>query len=89
MEPTLNGELDQAAVLVLVTCFWLLKRLVPPCWAGHFLAERQKVTKKRVDCPAGGMSYRSVPGRFRTGLGFLTKLDCLPQGCTTVAGALE
>ncbi|SPC17033.1 exported hypothetical protein [Cupriavidus oxalaticus] len=32
----------------LVTCCRPLSRLVPPCWAGHFLAERQKVTKKRV-----------------------------------------
>ncbi|SPA55151.1 protein of unknown function [Cupriavidus taiwanensis] len=57
---------------LLVTCCRLLNRVVPPCWAGHFLAERQNVTKKRVYCPAGGMSYRSVPGGFRTGLGFLT-----------------
>ncbi|MBP0624867.1 hypothetical protein, partial [Cupriavidus consociatus] len=27
--------------------------LVPPCWAGHFLSERQKVTKKRVALAAG------------------------------------
>ncbi|SPD56750.1 protein of unknown function (plasmid) [Cupriavidus taiwanensis] len=51
-----------------VTCGGLLKREVPPSWAGHFLAERQKVTKKR---PAGGMSDRSVRGGFRTGFGFL------------------
>ncbi|SPA52702.1 hypothetical protein CBM2629_B60089 [Cupriavidus taiwanensis] len=30
-----------------------LKREVPPSWAGHFLAERQKVTKKRVLLPCG------------------------------------
>ncbi|MCY1530730.1 hypothetical protein D9M68_659320 [compost metagenome] len=43
----------------MVTCCRPLNRLVPPSWAGHFLAERQKVTKKRVDGPAGGHSYRS------------------------------
>ncbi|MBP0620806.1 hypothetical protein, partial [Cupriavidus consociatus] len=31
-----------------VTCCRPLNRVVPPCWAGHFLSERQKVTKKRV-----------------------------------------
>ncbi|WP_240991046.1 hypothetical protein, partial [Cupriavidus taiwanensis] len=46
---------------LLVTCCRLLKRLVPPCWAGHFLAERQKVTKKRVACAAGNQ-FRGVGG---------------------------
>jgi len=36
-----------------VTCCRLLNRLVPPSWAGHFLSERQKVTKKRVAWAAG------------------------------------
>jgi len=49
------------ALSLLVTCCRLLNRWVPPSWAGHFLPERQKVTKKRVYGPAGGHSYRSGP----------------------------
>jgi hypothetical protein len=43
----------EAWVSRLVTCCRPLSRLVPPSWAGHFLAERQKVTKKRVAWAAG------------------------------------
>jgi hypothetical protein len=40
----------EALASQLVACCRPLNRLVPPSWAGHFLAERQKVTKKRVAC---------------------------------------
>ncbi|SOY51358.1 hypothetical protein CBM2592_A40051 [Cupriavidus taiwanensis] len=52
---------------LLVTCCRHLNRWVPPCWAGHFLAERQKVTKKRVYGPAGGMFIVVCLGGFVRG----------------------